>query len=40
MIFEWMVENIDKTITIWTVAMIMAIAYLIKTIIDIWRDRK
>lgn len=40
MIFEWMVENIDETITIWTVAMIMAIAYLIKTIIDIWRDRK
>ena len=40
MIFEWMVENIGKAITIWTVAKIMAIAYLIKTIIDIWRDRK
>lgn len=36
---EWMVENIDKAITIWAVVMAVTTVYAIKTIIDIWRNK-
>lgn len=38
-IFEWMVENIDTVYRIWLAVFILTAAYLIKLIIDIWRDR-
>lgn len=38
-IFEWMVENIDTVYRIWLAVFTLTAAYLIKLIIDIWRDR-
>lgn len=39
MIFEWMVEHIDATLVIVRALMVLAVIELIKTVIEIWRDR-
>ena len=38
-IFEWMVENIDTVYRIWVAVMILAAAWLVITVIDIWRNK-
>ena len=39
-IFEWMVEHIDTVYRIWVVVMILATAWAVKTLIDLWREDK
>ena len=38
-IFEWMVENIDTVYRVWVAVMILAAAWLVITVIDIWRSK-
>lgn len=39
-IFEWMVEHIDTVYRVWVVVMILATAWAVKTLIDLWREDK